>query len=357
MPSQPTKLPTMIVDAHEDIAFNVLRQGRDIRRSVRETRQDEAARGASTEPSLLARGSAMLGLPEHRQGGVGLVFSTIFVAPKDPSAMAEDALAQLRYYHDLAREPESGVRLITTRGELATLEDDFAAAAPERRPVGFVLLMEGADSLREPAELEVWQREGLRLLGLSWQGTRYAGGTRAPGPLTDLGRALLDEMQRLGIILDISHLAEASFWQAMERFSGPVVASHANCRAFVPTDRQLTDEMIREIARRDGVIGTVLANRFLVAEWTPDAGQPVTLEAVIQHMDHICQLTGSAAHCAIGSDFDGGFGVETTPLELDSVADLGKIGEAFTARGYSAEDVAGVLGGNWLRVLQRDLPA
>jgi membrane dipeptidase len=348
--------PTLIVDAHEDIASNVLHHGRDICRSVRKIRQDEEGRAAS-DPSVLAFGSAMLGLPEHRQGGVGLVFSTIFVSPKDLEAMAQDGLAQLRYYHDLARQPESGVRLITTQDELAALERDFAAAeAPERRPVGFILLMEGADTLREPAELELWQREGLRLLGLSWQGTRYAGGTHAPGPLTDLGRALLDEMQRLGLILDISHLAEESFWQAMDRFSGRVVASHANCRAFVPTDRQLTDEMIRQIARRGGVIGTVLANRFLVAGWTKDARQPVTLEAVTQHMDHICQLTGSAAHCAIGSDFDGGFGVETTPAELDSVADLGKIGAALSARGYRAEDVAGILGGNWLRLLRRDLP-
>jgi membrane dipeptidase len=295
----------------------------------------------------------MLGLPDHRRGGVGLVFATIFVMPGEIEAMATQAMAQLRYYHELARDETTGVRLITSRGELAALERDFAGApTAERRPVGFMLLMEGADPLRDPSELEHWQREGLRLLGLSWGATRYAGGTRAPGGLSDLGRVLLAEMQRLGIVLDVSHLAEESFWQAMERFSGTVIASHSNCRVYVPTDRQLTDEMIREIARRDGVIGTVLANAFLVDGWTHERGDAVTLEAVVRHIDHICELTGTAAHCAIGSDFDGGFGAETTPQELDSVADLGKIGVALAARGYSAGDVSGILGGNWLRVLR-----
>ncbi len=344
----------MIVDGHEDIATNALFGGRDIRQSVAEKRAREAS---APRDEIRRFGSAMLGLPEHRQGGVGLVFATIFVMPGEVEEMAVRGLAQLRYYHELARDETAGVRLITSRSELAALEREFAAApTPELRPVGFVLLMEGADPLRDPSELEVWQREGLRLLGLSWGATRYAGGTHAPGGLTDLGRALLAEMQRLGIVLDVSHLAEESFWQATERFAGTIIASHSNCRAYVPTDRQLTDDMIREIARRDGVIGTVLANGFLVDGWSRERGDVVSLEAVMRHIDHVCDLTGTAAHCAIGSDFDGGFGVETTPQELDSVADLGKIGEALSARGYGADDVAGILGGNWLRMLRRALP-
>jgi membrane dipeptidase len=344
----------MIVDGHEDIAINALFGGRDIRQSVIETRAREAA---EAREDMKRFGSAMLGLPEHRRGGVGLVFATIFAPPGEAESMAAQGLAQVRFYHDLARDESTGVRLITTRGELAGLERDFAdAESPDRRPIGLVLLMEGADPLRDPSELEGWQHEGLRLLGLSWGATRYAGGTHAPGGLTELGRTLLDEMQRLGVVLDVSHLAEESFWQAMERFYGPVIASHSNCRSYVSTDRQLTDDMIREIGWRDGVIGTVLANGFLVDGWTKESGEAVTLDAVVRHIDHICELTGTAAHCAIGSDFDGGFGAETTPQELDSVADLGKIGEALTARGYSAEDVAGVLGGNWLGMLRRALP-
>jgi len=264
--------------------------------------------------------------------------------------------AQLRYYHELAAQADVGVRLVRTRGELDGLLRDWQAApTPNERPVGFTLLMEGADPLREPADLEEWYQEGLRLVGLAWRGTRYAGGTRAPGPLTERGRALLAEMERLGVVLDTSHLAEESFWQALDLFSGTVIASHANCRAFVPTDRQLSDDMIGAIAARDGVIGTVLANDFLVHGWTREA-PPVTLADVVRHIDHICQLTGSARHCGIGSDFDGGFGVESTPRELDSVADLGLLAGALAAAGYSEGDITGILGGNWLRLLERALP-
>ncbi|HKS69815.1 MAG TPA: membrane dipeptidase, partial [Ktedonobacterales bacterium] len=196
---------------------------------------------------------------------------------------------------------------------------------------------------------------GLRILGTSWHGTRYGGGTRAPGPLTVLGRDLLGEMARLGMILDISHMAEETFWQALDVFPGRVIASHSNCRAYTPTDRHLSDEMIQALAARDAVIGTVLANSFLEGGWK--AGDPLlTLDAVVRHIDHICQLTGTTRHCAIGSDFDGGFGVESTPAELDSVADLGRIGQALAAHGYSEADVAGILGGNWLRLLEESLP-
>jgi membrane dipeptidase len=349
----------IIVDAHEDIASNVLRHGRDVRLPVSETRRRERDRvPPPRNPRTGMSDTAMLGLPEHRRGGVGLVFATIFVPPGEQEAVTAAGRAQLRYYQELAAQADAGVRLVRTRGELEGLLRDWQAApasAPGERPVGFTLLMEGADPLREPVELEEWYQEGLRLVGLAWHGTRYAGGTRAPGPLTDRGRALLAEMERLGVVLDTSHLAEESFWQALDMFSGTVIASHSNCRAFVPTDRQLSDDMIRAIAARDGVIGAVLANDFLVHGWTRDA-PPVTLADVVRHIDHICQLTGSARHCGIGSDFDGGFGVESTPRELDSVADLGLLAGALAAAGYGEDDVAGILGGNWLRLLERALP-
>src|SRR5262249_6691842 len=180
--------------------------------------------------------------------------------------------------------------------------------------------------------------------------TRYAGGTRAPGPLSALGRSLLGEMERLGVVLGVGHLAEEGFWQALRRFSGTLLASHSNCRALVPTDRHLSDGMIRALAARDGIIGVVLANRFLVAEWQPEAG-PLPLEAVVRHIDHIAQLAGSTRHVALGSDFDGGFGVESTPAAFDSVADLGALADALAKRGYTPADIEGILGSNWLRLL------
>lgn len=346
-----------IVDAHEDVAYNALHNDRDVRRSVVRTRQLEAAQGGAKccGPLTGMSETAMVGLPEQQRGGIGLIFSTIFVEPGEQDAMTEDGWAQLRYYRELAAD-NRGVRLIGTRDELAALVRDWhAAQQPRVRPVGYLPLMEGADPIREPGDLEEWYRAGIRLVGPAWRGTRYAGGTRAPGPLTDLGRALLREMDRLGVMLDMSHMAEQSFWDAMELFSGTVIASHSNSRVYTPTDRHLSDDMIRAIVERDGVIGTVLSNTFLVAGWTPN-DEPVTLEAVFRHIDHVCQLAGSARYCGIGSDFDGGFGVETTPEDFDSVADLGAIAGTLERHGYSAEDVAGVMGDNWLRLLERALP-
>lgn len=346
-----------VVDAHEDIAYNALHHERDVRRSVKRTRELEAATlPCCVGPVLSVPETAMVGLPEHKAGGVGVVFSTIFTVPADLTAMRDDALAQARYYEELARD-SSGVRLISSRTELAQLRLDWdAAPTPRDRPVGFVLLMEGADPITEPAELDDWYQRGLRILGPAWQRTRYCGGTRAPGPLTALGRELLRVMDRLGMTLDVSHLAEESFWEALDQFQSRVIASHSNCREYVPTDRHLSDDMIRALAEREAVIGSVLSNSFLVGGWK-ETPEPVHLDAVVRHIDRICQLTGSSRHCGLGSDFDGGFGVETTPEEFDSVADLARVGDALRQSGYTEADIEGILGANWLRLLSEALPA
>jgi membrane dipeptidase len=348
-----------IVDAHEDIAMNVLSHGRDIRRPLAyiRRREDEiaAARGC---PLIDCPDLAMLSLPEHRRGGVGLVFATIFTLPAALETVVASGLEQMRYYASLSQE-EPGVRIISSRSQLRALEEDWGLAeTPDARPVGMVLLMEGADPLRDPGELEEWHRQGLRVIGPSWHGTRYAGGTGAPGPLTELGRELLAEMERLDMILDISHMSEESFWESMEGFHGTVIASHSNCRSLVPGDRHLTDEMIAAIAERGGVIGTVMANQFLVADWEhrDSTVAPVTLADAIRHIDHLCEVTSSTLHCGIGSDFDGGFGVESTPMEFDSVADLSLLPAALAQAGYGAAEVDGIMGANWLHLLERGLP-
>ncbi|HEX6816864.1 MAG TPA: membrane dipeptidase [Ktedonobacterales bacterium] len=364
-----------IVDGHEDIAHNALRYGRDVRRSVAQTREIEASQRRSRESAQSAGGSssvsgssaaprrestletATIGLPEWRTGDVGLVFATIFTLPAPAPAQTEDGVKQLVYYHDLARE-NSGIRIVRTPAELDALVTDWTAAPIlTERPVGFVLLVEGADSISKPSELYEWFNGGVRIVGLAWRGTRYSGGTGAPGPLTPAGRALLSEMERLGVLLDVSHLAEESFFQALDHFAGRVLASHSNVRSITPTDRQLSDDMIRAIAARDGVIGTVLANPFLNPAARAQPATRVTLADVVRHIDAICQLTGSARHCAIGSDFDGGFGVESTPEELDSIGDLGKIATALSHAGYTADDITAIMGGNWLRLLREALPS
>jgi membrane dipeptidase len=348
---------TLVVDAHEDIAWNVLALGRDVRRSALETRELEQG---SDIPER--NGICMVGLPEWLEGKVAVVFGTVYASPARRGKMsgpqvytnAEEAHTlgqeQLDVYHRLA-DQEEHIALVGSVDDLDGVLASWEDASPR---VGIVPLMEGADPIREPREAELWFKRGVRLVGLSWKtGTRYAGGDGAPGLLSDLGRELLDVMADLGMILDVSHLAEKSFHEAVDRFEGQVVATHANPRALVPTPRQLSDQMIRRLVERDGVIGVVPANPFLRIDWRTT---PATLDDVVAAIDHVCQVVGDAEHVGLGSDFDGGFGADDTPLALDTVADLGRIGPALGEAGYAETHVESILGGNWLRILRIALP-
>jgi membrane dipeptidase len=311
------------------------------------------------------RRSATIGLPDLLKANVRVVFATLWVAPcphddlwesrllpcyETPQEAHEQAREQLAYYVKLATDPR--IILVRTRSDL-----DRALNPIEDR-VGLVLLMEGADPLITPREAKTWFDEGLRIIAPAWKKTRYAGGTGAPGPLTAYGRELMLEMERAGLILDVSHLADDSFSEALDLFHGPVLASHSNCREYVPTDRHLSDEMISALVKRDGVIGIALYNGFLQPTWKNKGGMKsqVTLLDVVKHIQHVCAIAGDTLHAAIGSDFDGGFGTESIPAELDTVADLQQIGLALKATHASDMDVGNILGGNWLRLLRRALP-
>lgn len=359
----------LIVDAHQDLAWNALTFGRDVTRSVADTRAAEVDGQAPTR-----NGNTLLGLPEYVQGQVAVIFGTLFVSPARFASPLWDGQAystpqeahvmagqQLDYYHRLADEHPEFV-LIANRPDLERVLATWNGPRVAGRRIGLVPLMEGADPIREPEEVEAWFARGIRIIGLSWASTRYAGGTGEPGPLTAEGRRLLELMAGLGLILDLSHASDESCLEALDRFQGTVIASHANPRAllkdFSRPERMLTDEMITRLAEAGGVIGIVPYNRFLRSDWIAAHGKDaVTLNEVVAMIDHICQLTGSAAHVGIGSDFDGGFGVERVPAEIDTVADLQKLDPLLRARGYSAVDVAGILGQNWVKVLRRGLPA
>ncbi|MHB8600681.1 MAG: dipeptidase [Ktedonobacteraceae bacterium] len=360
----------LIIDAHEDIAYNALAMGRDIRHSVYETRLREEREGVNIGEDGTG-GVAMSGLPELRRGGFGVVFGVIFAFPMHAApgcdtcyaqsySSAEEAYAvaqqQMGYYKALAQEP--GISLVLTRHDLARVLTAWEQSSPDEleRPLGIVPLMEGADPIRTPEEAAQWYADGVRIVGLAWQQTRYSGGTAAPGPLTPDGKTLLREMERVGLILDTTHLAEESFWQALHHFHGPVIASHSNCRVFTPGDRQLSDDMIRALAERGGVIGLVPYNKFLNGNWTRQRQFPVTLDQIVLHIDHVCQLTGNALHIGIGSDIDGGFGRDETPLELDTVADIAKLADTLRTFGYPEEAVTNIMGGNWRRFLEHALP-
>lgn len=346
-----------IVDAHEDIAWNALALGRDVRRSARETRRLEAG---SDVPRR--HGQCMVGLPEWLAGGVAIVCGTIFLPParrgySDPLAYSNAreahtlAQAQLDLYHRLADEAAQ-VALVADKAGLDEVLASWDGGAPQ---VGIIPLMEGADPIREPAEAERWFKRGVRMVGLAWRaGSRYAGGDSAPGPLTDDGRELLAVMAEVGLMLDVSHMAEEALFEAVDRFEGPIVATHANPRARVPGPRQLSDQAIQRLAERDGVIGIVPFNTFLQPGWSDK--DEVRVADVAAAIDHVCQVEGHAAGVGLGSDFDGGFGAESAPAEIDTVADLARIGPALGEMGYGTEDIRAILGGNWLRVLRSGLP-
>jgi membrane dipeptidase len=343
-----------IVDGHEDIAYNAL-LGRDFKLSAYQKR-------ALENPPNPKRGAATVGLPNLLQANVRIVFATIWAAPcgltefetgscyRTPEEANALGKQQLSYYEDLAHD--SRVRLIRRKADV-----DYVLEAKD--PIlGLVILMEGADPIERPKQTKEWFDAGVRIFGPAWRATRYAGGTHAPGPLTAAGRELMMEMERVGMILDSSHLAEQSFFEALDHFRGPVIASHSNSRAIVPTDRQLSDEMILALLKRDAVIGTVLCNAFLQPDWE-EKGKikaQATLTDVVKHMKHVCDLAGDALHVGIGSDLDGGFGAESIPAEFDTAADMPIIGKGLAAADFSNEDVENVMGGNWARFLKRALP-
>jgi membrane dipeptidase len=345
----------IIVDSHEDISWNKIALNRDFLETVAAKRAREGDKPWHKE------GSATVGLADLLAANVRVVFATIYVAKAAPNRTApgktyttaqeahDQAMEHIAYYASLAIK--SDISIITSRQDLDIVIDSNKAR------IGLVLLMEGADPIIAPENTQEWFDAGVRIVGPAWSQTRYSGGTHAPGPLTELGRELIPQLERSGLILDVSHMAEESFFQALDLFHGTVIASHSNCRAYVNTDRQLSDEMIRAIVARDGVIGTVIYNRFLKEGWDKAARKAeVKLADAVRHVQHICDIAGNTRHVGIGTDFDGGFGMESTPDEIDSVADLPKLGEALARAGFKDEDVRNYLGGNWLRVLEMGLP-
>src|SRR5262249_1188507 len=203
-----------------------------------------------------------------------------------------------------------------------------------------------------PEQIPQWWNAGLRIIGPAHYGpSPYAHGTGTTGGLFPPGPALLKAMEEVGMILDVTHLSDESFDEALDLYGGPVLASHHNRRSLVPDQRQLTDDQIQRLIARGAVIGAALDAWMLYPNWIRGQTQPevVGLEAVIDHIDHVCQLAGNAHHAALGSDLDGGFGTEQTPRDLDTIGDLQRVPDLLRQRGYSSTDIQNICYGNWLR--------
>ena len=353
----------LIFDAHLDLSMNALEWNRDLTRPLAEIRARE--KDLRDKPD---RGRGTVSFPEMRRAQIGLCVATQiarYVAPENPlpgwhspaQAWAQTQ-GQLSYYK--AMEAAGQMVQITNADQLGMMEALWKSNPSESAPIGYMLSLEGADSILTPQDLERAYEQGLRAVGPAHYGPgRYAMGTDATGGLRPGGKELLKEMDRLGIILDATHLCDDCFWEALEIFTGPVWASHNNCRTLVPHNRQYSDEQIKTLIQRGAVIGGVLDAWMMVPNWvrgktTPQSAN-LKLEALIDHMDHICQLAGNAKHIGLGSDLDGAFGTEQTAMDLDSIADLARLPEMLKRRGYSDSDVEGVMHGNFIGFLKRVL--
>jgi membrane dipeptidase len=388
----------LIIDGHLDLAWNALNWNRDITLPIADIRREEAG---SQEKH---RGANTVSLPEMRKGEVGICLATLLARASGlaeplldyPSREIAGAVArgQLAYYRIL--ESQGQARVIADWASLAAHAQAWGAQIegsrqkaegsgqePEKRsskigsrhqapgtvpparhsplvtrpsPVGFIVSMEGADPILSPSQVAEWWEEGLRVLEpVHYGANAYAHGTGASGGLTPLGRDLLKAMDEVRMVLDVTHLADESLGEALDLFRGSVLASHHNCRALVPGSRQLADEQIRRLIERDAVIGAAFDSWMLCPGYvfgeTPNS--KVRMEAVADHIDHVCQLAGNARHAALGTDLDGGFGREQSPHDLDTIADIQKISAILRARGYPDPDVEGVMHGNWLRFFRK----
>lgn len=349
----------LIFDAHLDLAWNACEWNRDLKLPVAEIRATEAEHG-ETVP-----GDCTVSFPELRRGGVGVVIATLLPRLHNrPAALTfyqsreagyAASMGQLAYYSRLI---DTGlIRKIETQAQLDTHVVEWAAD-PANTPIGFVLSMEGSWSVLSPDHIHEWRANGLTILGPAHYGPdHYGHGTGSVGGFNNDGKQLLKEMDSAGVMLDATHLSDQCMAEAFDIFSGPVLASHHNCRSLVTGDRQLTDEQIRILIERGAIIGAAFDNWMIQPEWVRGESDPATVSMndIIDHIDHICQIAGNANHCGIGSDLDGGFGREQSPGDIDTIADLPKMADLLSERGYSEDDVTRIMSGNWIRFFQTHL--
>ncbi len=349
----------LLFDAHLDLAMNAMEWNRDLRSPLDQLRDRD--RHYTDKPD---RGNATVSFPEMRKAKIGVCVATQiarYVKPNNTRPgwhSPEQAWAQTQCQLAWYRAMEDCGELVQIRNR-EQLETQLAHCTAQSftGAIGYILSLEGADSILSMRHLERAFEYGLRALGPAHYGPgTYAQGTDATGGLGPKGRELLKEMQRLGIILDATHLCDDSFWEALDHFSGPVWASHHNCRALVPHNRQFSDEQFKVLIQRGAVIGSVFDAWMIIPGWKRSVTKAeevgLKIERIIDHIDHICQLAGNSLHCGIGSDLDGAFGFEQTPADLKSIADLQRLPELLAARGYKQQDVENIMHDNFLRFLR-----
>ena len=353
-----------IFDAHLDLSMNAMEWNRDLTLPVEDIRKREF--GLTDKPD---RGHNTVSLDAMRKGNVGLCNATQIARYvhksnslpgwHSPQQAWAHTQGQLAWYRSM--EAMGEMVQIKTKTQLEAHLELWKTDETDK-PIGYLLSLEGADSIVDIPYLEKSYEQGLRAIGPAHYGPgTYAHGTNSSGGIGQKGRELLKEIQRLGLILDVTHLCDLSFWEAMVNYDGPLWASHNNCRSLVNHHRQFTDEQLKEIIERNGIIGVVFDAWMMVPNWERGVSTPqsagVSLQQVADNIDHICQLAGNTDHVGIGSDLDGGFGKEQGPADVDTIADLQKIPALLKTRGYSTADITKIMHGNFIDFLRIHLPA
>jgi membrane dipeptidase len=351
----------MIFDAHLDLALNGVDWNRDLRCDVRDLRAQETSL-AMTEPG---RQNATVTFPELRKAGVALGVATLLARQEQPinhpfgwttpEACYAIAHAHLNYYRALERS--GWMTPIRTREQLQA-HVAKAKEKPQAGPFGYILSMECADAVLDPNNIYEWYDAGLRAIGITHYGAnRYGGGTRSEVGLAADAIPLLKNIQKLGMALDMTHLSDVAFWQVGNIFDGRVLASHQNARKLCNWQRQFSDEQLKFVIERRGVIGVALDAIMLQPGYVRgQSRREVTLQSVVANIDHVCQLAGNSLHSGIGSDLDGGFGCEQTPSDVDTIFDLTRLPELLRQRGYKPDDIENVLWRNWVNFFAEVLP-
>ena len=372
MPETKTAKHTpLMVDSHEDLAWNILTFGRDYRLSAIETREKEKD---SITPRV--NGDTMLGWSEYQSVNMAVIFATLYASPirfkegdwdiisyKNSQEAHQLYQDQLDAYDRLTGESPNMYQPVLNRVQLEDVVNGHTTSETgiaKDSPVGLVYSMEGADGVREPGEVEEWFERGVRIFGPAWASTRYSGGTKEPGPLTRDGVELVKQIESIGAILDISHMDVQAVLGTFDQYSGRIIATHGNPHTLMKareSNRFLSDRVILQLAERGGVIGIVPYNLFLSTKWKKgDPKDGVTLDVYVDQIDYVCQLLGSADHVGIGTDFDGGFGYQATPAELNSLSDIGLIIPMLELKGYTQSEIHKIIGLNWIDYLRKNLP-
>ena len=349
-----------ILDAHLDLAMNALEWNRDLTWTVEDIRKSET--GMTDKPD---RERNTVSLDAMRKGNIGICVATQIANVKKNSNLpgwnsSQQAWAQtqgqLAWYK--AMEDLGEMVQITNAAQLNRHLELWENDVVSKKPIGYILSLEGADSIVNIDYLEKSYNLGLRAIGPAHYGPgTYAHGTDSVGGIGVKGKELLKKIEELNLILDATHLCDVSFWETMKVYNGPVWASHNNCRKFVNHNRQYSDEQINELIRRDAVIGIALDAWMMVPNWVRGESTPkgmgVTLNQMIDNIDHICQLSGNSFHVGIGTDLDGAFGKEQSPVDLDTIADLQKIPLMLSKKGYTKIDIENIMSQNFIKFLQR----